>query len=158
PEATEVAPGVWVSPGLSNTYMLTTNDGRVIVNTGMGFESPVHRANFDAVDSSVTRYLILTQGHYDHVGGLDVMRDPDTKVVAQANWRQWRDDTDRLATSRARNSAFAFADKLGRGIAAIKQRIGGAALPGQATATADVEVEDTLRLTVGERTIELLAT
>ena len=93
----EVAPGIWCSPGLSNTYLLTTADGRVVVNTGMGFEGQVHRANFDAVDSSPIRYIIVTQGHYDHVGGLDTMRDPDTQVVAQANWRQWRDDNERLA-------------------------------------------------------------
>ena len=108
PHATEVAPGIWESPGLSNSYLLTTGDGRVVVNTGMGFESPVHRANFDAVDNSPTRYIILTQGHYDHVGGLDVMRDPQTQVVAQANWRLWRDDNERLAVFRARTSAFAL--------------------------------------------------
>ena len=157
PRATEVAPGIWMSPGLSNAYLLTTGDGRVVVNTGMGFESPVHRANFDAVDGSPTRYIILTQGHYDHVGGVDVMRDPGTAVVAQANWRQWRDDNDRLAAFRARNSAFAFADTLSRGIKAIRERTGDA-LPAQSVGTADLEVDDTLTLTVGGRTVELLAT
>ena len=68
--AEEVAPGIWCSPGLTNTYLLTTSDGRVVVNTGMGFESRVHRANFDAVDASPVRYIIITQGHYDHVGGI----------------------------------------------------------------------------------------
>ena len=108
--AQEVAPGIWCSPGLSNAYLLTTADGRVVVNTGMGFESQVHRANFDAVDSSPIRYIIVTQGHYDHVGGLDTMRDPATQVIAQANWRQWRDDNDRpptgqtTALSRSRRS------------------------------------------------------
>ena len=84
--AEQIAPGIWCSPGLSNAYLLTTDEGRVIVNTGMGFEGPVHRANFDAVDSSPVRYIIFTQGHVDHVGGLDSVRDPDTTVVAQANW------------------------------------------------------------------------
>lgn len=157
PHATEVAPGIWESPGLSNSYLLTTGDGRVVVNTGMGFESPVHRANFDAVDNSPTRYIILTQGHYDHVGGLDVMRDPQTQVVAQANWRLWRDDNERLAVFRARNSAFAFADALTRGIRTIRERVGDP-LPAQSVGTADLEVGDTLTLSVGGRTIELLAT
>jgi len=49
-KAEQIAPGLWCSPGLSNAYLLTTGDGRVIINTGMGFEGPVHRANFDAVD------------------------------------------------------------------------------------------------------------
>jgi alkyl sulfatase BDS1-like metallo-beta-lactamase superfamily hydrolase len=157
PQATKVAPGIWVSPGLSNAYLLTTDDGRIIVNTGMGFESLVHKANFDAVDDSPTRYIVVTQGHYDHVGGVDVLRQPDSKVVAQANWRHWRDDNERLAAFRVRNSAFAFADKLARGIAAIQQRFDGP-LPGQASPTADIEVDDTLTLVVGGRTIELLAT
>src|ERR1700755_1290123 len=133
--AEELAPGVWCSPGLSNNYLLTTADGRVVVNTGMGFESQVHRVNFDAVDSSPIRYIIVTQGHYDHVGGLDTMRDPDTQVIAQANWRQWRDDNARLVGYRARNSAFAFSDRLSGGIAAIRQRFG--ALPAQAVHNAD---------------------
>ena len=157
PHAVEVAPGIWESPGLSNTYLLTTSDGRVIVNTGMGFESPVHRANFDAVDTSPTRYIILTQGHYDHVGGVDVMRDTDTQIVGQADWRQWRDDNDRLAVYRSSKSAFAFSDTLTAGIAAIRQRFPGP-LPGQASPTVDVEVEDTHALTVGGRRIELYAT
>src|SRR5215475_13921360 len=155
--AQEIAPGIWCSPGLSNAYLLTTADGRVVVNTGMGFESQVHRANFDAVDSSPIRYIIITQGHYDHVGGLDTMRDPATQVIAQANWRQWRDDNDRLATYRATNSAFAFSEKLTRGIAAIRRRFGDR-LPAQASHAADIEVDDSLTLTVGGRTIELLAT
>ena len=155
--ADEIAPGIWCSPGLSNAYLLTTPDGRVVINTGMGFESQVHRANFDAVDSSPVRYIIVTQGHYDHVGGLDTMRDPGTQVVAQANWRQWRDDNERLMTYRAGNSAFAFSDRLAHGIAAIQQRFG-KRLPAQAAPTADIEVDDTLVLTVGGRTIELLAT
>jgi glyoxylase-like metal-dependent hydrolase (beta-lactamase superfamily II) len=157
PQAIEVAAGIWESPGLSNTYLLTTADGRVVVNTGMGFESPVHRANFDAVDPSATRYIILTQGHYDHVGGVDVMRDEGTQVVAQANWRHWRDDNERLATYRIDNSAFAFADRLTRGITAIQQRFPGR-LPGQASPSVDIEVDDHLRLDVGGRTIDLLAT
>jgi len=155
--ATEVAPGVWVSPGLSNSYLLPTDAGRVIVNTGMGFESPIHRANFDAVDPSRTRYIIVTQGHYDHVGGLDVMRDPGTEVVAQSNWRQWRDDNERLAIYRANHSAFAFSDTLMHGIAKIRQRCGDP-LPAQAHHHADIEFDESLTLTPGGRTIELYST
>lgn len=51
--AEQIAPELWCSPGLSNSYLLTTGDGRVVVNTGMGFEGPVHCANFDAVDSAL---------------------------------------------------------------------------------------------------------
>ena len=153
----EVSPGIWCSPGLTNVFMLPTSEGRVIINAGMGFEGPVHRASLDSVDSSPTRYIILTQGHYDHVGGLDSVRDPDTKIVAQANWEQWRDDNERLARYRSSRSAFAFSDTLVAGIAKIQERFG-KKLPGQSTPTADIVVEDTLTLNVGERTLELIAT
>ncbi|BAX94895.1 MBL fold metallo-hydrolase [Mycobacterium shigaense] len=156
-QAEQVAPGLWCSPGLSNAYLLTTADGRVIVNTGMGFEGPVHRANFDAVDSSPVRYIIFTQGHVDHVGGLDSVRDPDTTVVAQANWTTWRDDNERLLPYRASRSAFAFSDTLATGIQAIQRRLGTKKLPAQSVPTVDLDFEDTLTLEVGGRRLELIS-
>lgn len=156
-KADQIAPGLWCSPGLSNSYLLTTNDGRVIVNTGMGFEGPVHRANFDAVDSSPVRYIIFTQGHVDHVGGLDSVRDRDTTVVAQANWSLWRDDNERLIPYRASRSAFAFKDTLSAGIQAIQRRLGTQHLPGQSVPVVDLTFEDTLTLEVGGRRLELIS-
>lgn len=155
--AEPIAPGIWCSPGLSNAYLLTTDEGRVIVNTGMGFEGPVHRANFDAVDASPVRYIIFTQGHVDHVGGLDSIRDPDTVVVAQANWKLWRDDNERLIPYRASRSAFAFQDTLATGIRAIQQRLGTRKLPGQSVPTVDLDFDDTLTLQVGGRRLELIS-
>jgi glyoxylase-like metal-dependent hydrolase (beta-lactamase superfamily II) len=156
-KAEQIAPGLWCSPGLSNAYLLTTDEGRVIINTGMGFEGPVHRANFDAVDSSPVRYIIFTQGHVDHVGGLDSVRDPDTTVVAQANWTVWRDDNERLIRYRASRSAFAFKDTLATGIQAIQRRLGTKRLPGQSVPTVDLDFQDTLTLEVGGRRLELLS-
>ena len=155
--AEQVAPGIWCSPGLTNTYLLTTSEGRVVVNTGMGFEAGVHRANFDAVDDSPVRYIVITQGHYDHVGGIDTMRDASTQVVAQANWRSWCDDNERLMSYRVARSAFAFRTTLTEGITEIQRRFG-PKLPPQSVLNADLEVADSLTLTVGERTLELIAT
>jgi glyoxylase-like metal-dependent hydrolase (beta-lactamase superfamily II) len=156
-EAEQIAPGLWCSPGLSNAYLLTTAEGRVIINTGMGFEGPIHRANFDAVDSSPVRYIIFTQGHVDHVGGLDSVRDLDTTVVAQANWTLWRDDNERLIPYRASRSAFAFKDTLATGIQAIQRRLGTKRLPPQSVPTVDLDFEDTLTLELGGRPMELIS-
>jgi alkyl sulfatase BDS1-like metallo-beta-lactamase superfamily hydrolase len=93
----------------------------------------------------------------DHVGGLDSVRDPGTIVVAQANWKVWRDDNERLLPFRASRSAFAFSDTLTTGIQAIHHRLGTTRLPGQSVPTVDVDFEDTLTLDVGGRRLELIA-
>ena len=59
---------IHISEGLSNSYLLSTPAGRIVVNTGMGFEGPIRRAAYDKVDPQPSRYIILTQGHVDHVG------------------------------------------------------------------------------------------
>jgi glyoxylase-like metal-dependent hydrolase (beta-lactamase superfamily II) len=66
--AVDLGDGIWLSPGLSNSYMLSTDEGRVVLNAGMGFEGPLHRRAYDAVDTSPIA-LLFTQRHYDHVGG-----------------------------------------------------------------------------------------
>ena len=65
PEARRVNDFIWVSEGLSNSYLVVTPQGRVVINTGMGFEAPVHKRNFDAVDAGPLRYILLTQGHVE---------------------------------------------------------------------------------------------
>lgn len=157
PAAQEVSPRIWMSPGLSNSFLLTTDEGRIVVNTGMGFEAPVHRANYDAVDPSPIRYVIFTQGHYDHVGGADMFSDPGTEVVAQANWLTWRRDNELLLQFRTANSAFAWADKVAAAYAYTMERFGGPQ-PAQSVPTPTIVVDDEMELTLGGRRLQLYAT
>lgn len=154
--AVDLGDGIWMSPGLSNSYLVQTGDGRIIVNTGMGFEGPLHRRAYDAVDPSPTRMVVLTQGHFDHVGGVDQLRDEGTEVVAQANFSLWRADNERLELFRSRNAAFAWMHAIR---AAIEH---GKSLPPGATAQSRPEptktFTDRLELTIGGRPLLLLST
>jgi alkyl sulfatase BDS1-like metallo-beta-lactamase superfamily hydrolase len=158
PAAVPVADRIWVSPGLSNSYLLTTGDGRVVINTGMGFEAPIHRANFDAVDTSPVRYILLTQGHYDHVGGVDVLRDDDTEIVAQANWALWRDDNERLERFRSSNAAFAWIDAIMAALEYARERDGGGDAPAQARPEPTIVFDEMCDFSVGGRRFELFST
>lgn len=105
--------GVWMSPGVSNAYAVATDDGRVIVNSGLVFEGPLHRKAFADVPGP-TRAIIVTQGHADHWGGVNFLRDhggpegSQTQVLMHRNYRYWRDDNALLMGYRVPKTSFAF--------------------------------------------------
>jgi glyoxylase-like metal-dependent hydrolase (beta-lactamase superfamily II) len=105
---------IWMSEGNSNAYLVVTPAGRVVINTGMGFEAPVHKEYFDSIDRGPVKYIVLTQGHVDHVGGVDLFREPGTELIAQANNAPQQEYDARLAAFRARRSYFAFAESFER--------------------------------------------
>jgi alkyl sulfatase BDS1-like metallo-beta-lactamase superfamily hydrolase len=157
PEAQRINDFIYLSEGLSNSYLITTPEGRAVINTGMGFEAPVHKRNFDAVDDSPVRYILLTQGHVDHVGGVDLFREEGTRLVAHANNQAHQTDDARIASFRAARSAFAFADAIARAWKYIQDNVGGA-IPAQSRPTPDITFEDRLELELGGVPMELLWT
>ena len=98
---------VWMSPGVSNSYAVATDEGRVIVNGGLVFEGPLHRLAFADV-TGPTRAILVTQGHADHWGGVNSLRDADTEIVMHRNYRYWRGDHERLMGYRMPKTSFAF--------------------------------------------------
>ena len=158
--ATPVGDGIWVSPGLSNSYRIATDDGAVVLNSGMGFEGPLHRRAYDAVDTSEVRAVVFTQGHFDHVGGVDHVRDDDTELVAHENFAMWRADNERLEAFRSRNAAFAWIDAI---VAAMEHaRTVGVGETSQARPEPTLTFRDRLDLStelgLAGRRIELIST
>jgi alkyl sulfatase BDS1-like metallo-beta-lactamase superfamily hydrolase len=157
PEARRVTDFIYVSEGLSNAYLVVTAAGRVIINTGMGFEAPVHKRNFDAVDVGPVRYILLTQGHVDHVGGVDLFRQPGTEVVAHANNACQQADDARLMTFRAARSAFAFAGAIARSVEYVRENIHGP-IPPQSRPVPTITFVDRHAFELGGLRFELLST
>jgi alkyl sulfatase BDS1-like metallo-beta-lactamase superfamily hydrolase len=157
PAAIRIHDFIYLSEGLSNSFLVVTPAGRVVVNTGMGFEAPVHKRNYDAIDTSPVRYILLTQGHVDHVGGVDLFREPGTKVVAQAGNPAHQAYDARLARFRASRSAFAFADAIARTLHYVHDNVG-AKVPAQSRPEPDILFEDRYDFELGGVRFELLAT
>jgi alkyl sulfatase BDS1-like metallo-beta-lactamase superfamily hydrolase len=155
PEATRINDFIFLSEGLSNAFLISTPEGRIVVNTGMGFEAPVHKRNFDAVDDGPTRYILFTQGHVDHVGGTDQFREAGTKVVAHANNQAHQADDARISAFRAMRSGFAFADTIAKALQYIQQNMGGGISP-QSRPTPDIIFDDRYELELGGVRMELL--
>jgi glyoxylase-like metal-dependent hydrolase (beta-lactamase superfamily II) len=158
PAAIPVADGIWLSPGLSNSYLIATSEGRVVINTGMGFESGHHRRLYDAIDSGPVRYILLTQGHVDHVGGVDTFREPGTLLVAQSNNETCQADDERIHRFRVRRSQPYWATAIAAADAFIKSQPKDAAIPAQSKPTPDVTFDDVYEFELGGTRFECIST
>lgn len=154
--AEDLGDGIWMSRGLSNSYMIRTDDGRVIVNCGMGFESPYHRAAFDAVDASPVRAIVLTQGHPDHFGGVDTFLEEGAELVTHEDFFVFRTDFEKLGAYRQRNSSFAWAKQSWDVIQGMIDR--GDEVRPQSSPSPTRMFAAELELQVGGRTLQLIAT
>ena len=78
---------IFLSEGASNSYLIETSEGNILINTGLGVEAPIHKHCFDQVNNKEIKYIIYTQGHVDHVGGSGFFKEynPDATLIAQKN-------------------------------------------------------------------------
>jgi glyoxylase-like metal-dependent hydrolase (beta-lactamase superfamily II) len=148
---------VWMSPGLSNSYLIVTPAGRVVVNTGMGFEAPVHKRLYAAVGGGPLRYIVLTQGHVDHVGGVDQLREPGTEIVAQRHNAACQEDDARIQRFRVRRSAIFWGEAVRSANAHARRPPDGPA-PAQSRPTPTITFDDAYAFELGGVRFELLAT
>ena len=155
PAAIEMGAGIWCSPGMSSTYLVTAGDARVLVNTGMWFEARTHKRNFDAVTTAPTRYIVLTQSHTDHIGGVGTFREEGTQLVAQSNITSCQADDERIHGLRVRRSLPFFAEVMGQ--TGYARGDDATIPPVPKPALADVTFDDTLDLTCGDRRLQLLS-
>ena len=103
------------------------------------------------------RYIIFTQGHVDHVGGLDSVRDPEPPLSHKRIGHSGEMTTN--ASSRIEPAAARSRSKTPwpTGIQAIQRRLGTKRLPPQSVPTVDLDFDDTLTLQVGGRRLELIS-
>ncbi len=144
------------SGGTTASYLLRAGDaGRVIVNCGMGWEAPHHRRVFSSVCAGPTPYIITTQAHVDHVGGVQLFRERGTRYVAQANNQACQRDDQRIPGLRARTADLWF-DTLGRDAMRIAAENPGVPMT-QDTPVPDITFQTRLGLHVGDLELELIS-
>jgi len=141
---------IYASPGTSYAYLVLTNEGRIVINTGMGFEAPAHKTAIDAVCPGPTPYIILTQGHVDHVGGVSLFWESDTKVIAQRNNAACQRDDQRISGIRQKQASIWFKVEA----ALLRDPASGIV---QDVPTPDILFDDRYELEVGGLKIELLS-
>lgn len=108
-QAVPVGPHMVKSSGISAAYLIWGRDARIVINTGTGGEVQHHKRLFDEVSNAPTRYIVTTQAHTDHVGGVGYLREAGTEYIAQADNPECQLLDARLAGLRRRFGAPWFA-------------------------------------------------
>src|ERR1700719_3466719 len=75
-DAVDMGDGIFMSKNIANSYLVTTPDGNVLINSGTDFEAHEIKARFERVSPGPLRVITFTQGHPDHVGGWSLFNGP----------------------------------------------------------------------------------
>lgn len=149
-----------MSEGCSNSYLLETSEGGILVNTGMAFEAAVHHRNYSELSpvADELKYVVTTQGHVDHVSGIGFFREknPGLTYVAQVGTLEHQAYDQRLSKYRANRSAFRFAARFQEDIKYYTEN--GFDFPFAAPyVPPDVTFEDRHELRLGDLEVVLIA-
>jgi glyoxylase-like metal-dependent hydrolase (beta-lactamase superfamily II) len=85
-EAVAITDFIFMAKDVSNAYLVTTADGDVLVNTGFPLSAERNKAVFAPRRTGPLRYIVLTQSHPDHFGGVPVLKEPGTKIIVESRF------------------------------------------------------------------------
>jgi alkyl sulfatase BDS1-like metallo-beta-lactamase superfamily hydrolase len=107
-KAVKISDSIFMAPGTGNVYMVTTPAGNVIIDTAAADQAPNAKKILDAERHGPVKYIILTHGHADHIGGISLWKEPQTQIIAQRNYVEFRNYVTRLEGFFAPRNAAGF--------------------------------------------------
>ncbi len=107
-KAVKIRDSIYLAPSTGNVYMVTTPAGNVVIDTALSGQAPEARKLLVAESHAPVKYIILTHGHADHIGGIPLWREAGTQIVAQRNYVEFVNYTTRLEGFFAPRNAAAF--------------------------------------------------
>jgi alkyl sulfatase BDS1-like metallo-beta-lactamase superfamily hydrolase len=99
----------------SNTFMIVTRDGNVIVDTSLAASAQLHKRALTAVNGGPIRAIVPTHAHGDHTGGVTLWKQAGTEIIAQRSYPEFIRYQHRLGGYFARSNAAQFGVALGAG-------------------------------------------
>ena len=92
----------------ANVYLVITPAGNVVIDTAMKDLAGEAKQLLSAENRGPTKYIILTHGHADHIGGISLWKEPGTQIIAQRNYVELVNYVARLEGFFAPRNATAF--------------------------------------------------
>lgn len=108
PKVVKINDSIYMAPLAANVYLVTTPAGNVVIDTGISSEAPDARTMLKAESQRPVKYIILTHGHADHIGGIDLWKEAGTQIIAQRNYVEFVNYVTRLDGFFAPRNAAAF--------------------------------------------------
>lgn len=149
-EAVQITPFVFQANDISNAYLVTTDDGDVVINTGMPDGAERSKTLFAPHRTGPLRYIILTQSHADHFGGVPVLREPDTKLIGGPNFNEMLGDMMGMQSYFGQRTFKLWGSTL-------KRDTPPKPIPTPDEVRPDILVDRELTLEVGNRTFQLIS-
>ena len=109
-EAQKINSVIYKATGFGNTFMIVTGEGNVIIDTSLKTMASKHKSLLSAVNDDPIHSIIITHGHPDHIGGVPLWREAETKVIAQNNMVEFLNYQKRLKNLfiQRNNAQFGF--------------------------------------------------
>jgi alkyl sulfatase BDS1-like metallo-beta-lactamase superfamily hydrolase len=145
-----ISPSIYMAPMTSNAYLVMTPGGNVVIDTAPARDAAEARTLLTAVSHAPVKYIILTHGHADHIGGIQLWKQPGTRIIAQRNYVELVNYVSRLEGFFAPRNAVAF----NRPAAAVGPWAGNYA----ATVEPTILFDERYAFTLGGVRFELLST
>ena len=149
-EAIAITPFVFQANDVSNAYLVTTSDGDVVINTGMPDGAERNYRLFAPHRTGPLRYIVLTQSHADHFGGVPLFREEGTKVVGGPGFNEALADMMSLQPFFGKRTYKLWGSTLKRDTAPKP-------IPSPDEVAPDILVDRHLKLEVGNRIFELIS-
>lgn len=109
----QINDAIYQASGFGNTFLVVTSEGNVVIDTSIFLSAAAHKEALQAIDGGPVRYILLTHGHGDHTGGVNLWREEGTQVIAQANQEDFLHYETRLGPLFAHRNAAQFSRLFG---------------------------------------------
>lgn len=108
PKVVKINDAIYMAPTSGNVYLVNTPAGSVVIDTASSDQASEAKKLLSAERHGPVKYIVLTHGHADHIGGISLWKESGTEIIAQRNYVEFVNYVARLEGFFVPRNAVAF--------------------------------------------------